>query len=207
MEPIAILQEQKILLLYGGWSAERNISINSGTAVAGALNRNDISFSEYDLTSEEEAKLLSTDYDLAFIALHGRGGEDGFIQEILESKNIKYTGSDTLSCKTSLNKIESKKIWRDLLLPTPDFVEIVNVSVNVPVFSTRITKSVSPPGSALWSFVTSSALTPYVGLVTASSVSTIDVRYNPLPIKITTSKSAMSAGFESGLELSSFPSR
>ena len=102
MEPIAILQEQKILLLYGGWSAERNISINSGTAVAGALNRNGISFSEYDLTSEEEAKLLSTDYDLAFIALHGRGGEDGFIQEILESKNIKYTGSDTLSCKTSL---------------------------------------------------------------------------------------------------------
>ncbi len=127
MDPIAILQEQKILLLYGGWSAERNISINSGTAVAGAFNRNGISFTEYDLTSEEEAKLLSTDYDIAFIALHGRGGEDGFIQEILESKNIKYTGSDALSCKTSLNKIESKKIWRDLLLPTPDFVEIVNV--------------------------------------------------------------------------------
>ncbi len=56
MEPIAILQEQKILLLYGGWSAERNISINSGTAVARSLNRNGISFTEYDLTSEEEAK-------------------------------------------------------------------------------------------------------------------------------------------------------
>ena len=127
MEPIATLQEQKILLLYGGWSAERDISINSGTAVAGALNRNGISFSGYDLTSEEEAKLLPADYDLAFIALHGRGGEDGFIQEILESKNIKYTGSDAISCKTSLNKIESKKIWRDLLLPTPDFVEILDV--------------------------------------------------------------------------------
>ena len=46
--------------------------------------------------------------------------------------------------------------------PSLDFVEIVNVSVNVPVFSTRITKSVSPPGSALWSFVTSSEVTPYV---------------------------------------------
>jgi len=99
MEPIAILHEQKILLLYGGWSAERNISINSGTAVAGALKRNGISFSEYDLTSEEDAELLSTDYDLAFIALHGRGGEDGFIQEILESKNIRYTGSDTIHVK------------------------------------------------------------------------------------------------------------
>ena len=50
MEPIGILHEQKILLLYGGWSAERNISINSGTAVAGALNRNGISFTEYDIT-------------------------------------------------------------------------------------------------------------------------------------------------------------
>ena len=127
MDPIKILQEQKLLLLYGGWSAERDISINSGKAVSRALSRNGISFSEHDLTSEEKAILLSTDYDLAFIALHGRGGEDGFIQEILESKNIKYTGSDTLSCKTSLNKIESKKIWRDLLLPTPDFVEIVDV--------------------------------------------------------------------------------
>ena len=59
MEPIGILQEQKILLLYGGWSAERNISINSGTAVARALNRNGISFTEYDLTSAEEAKPVS----------------------------------------------------------------------------------------------------------------------------------------------------
>ena len=80
MDPVAILQQQKILLLYGGWSAERNISINSGTAVAGALNRNGISFTEYDLTSEEEAKLLSSDYDLAFIALHGRGGEDALFK-------------------------------------------------------------------------------------------------------------------------------
>jgi len=74
MEPIEILQEQKILLLFGGWSAERDISINSGKAVAGALIRNGINFTECDLTSEKQAKLLSTDYDLAFIALHGRGG-------------------------------------------------------------------------------------------------------------------------------------
>ena len=110
MEPIGILQEQKILLLYGGWSAERNISINSGKAVAGALNRNGLSFTEYDITSEEDVKLLSTDYDLAFIALHGRGGEDGFIQEILESKNIKYTGSDTTSVSYTHLTLPTKRI-------------------------------------------------------------------------------------------------
>ncbi len=127
MNLLPLLQEQKILLLSGGWSAERDISIKSGLAVSEALERKEISFKHLVLNSEEEAKLLPEDFDLAFIALHGRGGEDGFIQKILESKNIKYTGSDSESCQTSLNKIEAKKIWRDLLLPTPDFVEIINV--------------------------------------------------------------------------------
>ena len=69
---------------------------------------------------------ISNEFDVAFIALHGRGGEDGFIQEILESKGIRFTGSNSEACKTSMNKIESKKVWRELLLPTPDFVEILN---------------------------------------------------------------------------------
>ena len=127
MDLVSLLQEKNILLLSGGWSAERDISIKSGLAVSEALERKGIIHTHLDLVSEEKAQLLSDDYDIAFIALHGRGGEDGFIQEILESKNIKYTGSDSYSCKTSLNKIEAKKIWRDLLLPTPDFVEIINV--------------------------------------------------------------------------------
>ena len=127
MDLVSLLQKQNVLLLSGGWSAERDISIKSGLAVSEALERKGIIHTHLDLVSEEKAQLLSDDYDIAFIALHGRGGEDGFIQEILESKNIKYTGSDSYSCKTSLNKIEAKKIWRDLLLPTPDFVEIINV--------------------------------------------------------------------------------
>mgnify|MGYP003324051757 CR=1 FL=1 len=127
MDLVSLLQKQNLLLLSGGWSAERDISIKSGLAVSEALERKGIIHTHLDLVSEEKAQLLSDDYDVAFIALHGRGGEDGFIQEILESKNIKYTGSDSCSCKTSLNKIEAKKIWRDLLLPTPDFVEIINV--------------------------------------------------------------------------------
>ena len=50
--------------------------------------------------------------DLVFIALHGRGGEDGYIQEILERNSIQFTGSDSKSCEISMNKCETKKIWR-----------------------------------------------------------------------------------------------
>ena len=99
MDLVSLLQKQNVLLLSGGWSAERDISIKSGLAVSEALERKGIIHTHLDLVSEEKAQLLSDDYDIAFIALHGRGGEDGFIQEILESKNIKYTGSDSYSCK------------------------------------------------------------------------------------------------------------
>lgn len=126
MDLISTLNQKKILILSGGWSAEREISIKSGSAVSKALEANNISHTHVDLTSEEDARNLSKEFDLAFIALHGRGGEDGFIQDVLESKGIKFTGSDSKSCQISLNKTESKKIWRDLLLPTPDFVEIQN---------------------------------------------------------------------------------
>ena len=120
MDHIKELEDKKILLLSGGWSAEREVSIRSGAAVSESLDRLSLEYTHLDLTSEEESGNMPDEFDLAFIALHGRGGEDGFIQEILESKDIKYTGSNSQSCKTSLNKIEAKKIWRELLLPTPD---------------------------------------------------------------------------------------
>jgi D-alanine-D-alanine ligase len=126
MDSIATLKQKKILVLSGGWSAERDISLKSGIAVSKALQENDILHTHVDLISEEDANNISEEYDIAFIALHGRGGEDGFIQDVLQSKGIKFTGSDALSCQISLNKTEAKKMWRELLLPTPDFVEIVN---------------------------------------------------------------------------------
>ena len=126
MDSFSLLKDKRILLLSGGWSAEREISLRSGRAVEGAFNRSGLTFSHLDLKSPEEALDISNEFDVAFIALHGRGGEDGFIQEILESKGIRFTGSNSEACKISMNKIESKKVWRELLLPTPDFVEILN---------------------------------------------------------------------------------
>ena len=124
MEDYSLLKDKKIAVLAGGWSAEREISLKSGLAVSGALEELQINYNFIDIRSETDAENLSSEIELVFIALHGRGGEDGYIQRILEDKGIIYTGSNPESCEISMDKCETKKIWRDLLLPTPDFVEI-----------------------------------------------------------------------------------
>ena len=125
MGDFSLLKDKEITILAGGWSAERDISLKSGMYVSEALEDLQISFNFIDLKSKEDAKNIPSDIDLIFIALHGRGGEDGFIQRILEEKGILYTGSNSDSSKIAMDKCKSKKIWRDLLLPTPDFVEII----------------------------------------------------------------------------------
>ncbi len=124
MREYSLLKEKHIAILAGGWSTEREISLKSGIAVSKALDELDIKSSFIDLKSKEEIQNIPSNIDMVFIALHGRGGEDGYVQRILADKNILYTGSDPKSCEIAMDKSEAKKIWRDLLLPTPDFVEI-----------------------------------------------------------------------------------
>tara|TARA_Y100000739_G_C20559768_1_gene442523 strand:+ start:382 stop:1341 length:960 start_codon:yes stop_codon:yes gene_type:complete len=124
MEDYSLLKDKEIAVLAGGWSAEREISLNSGLAVSGVLEEMQIDFNLIDLKSKEDAKNISSEIELVFIALHGRGGEDGYIQRILDDKGILYTGSSPESCEIAMDKCQAKKIWRDLLLPTPDYVEI-----------------------------------------------------------------------------------
>ena len=119
-------KDREISVLMGGWSTEREISLKTGRAVVDSVKSMGLSVRSVDLSSPEQAIKLVDSLDLVFIALHGRGGEDGFIQAILEEKNIQFTGSNSKSCELSMNKSESKKIWRELSLPTPDFVEIKN---------------------------------------------------------------------------------
>ena len=120
----SFLGNKKVAVLMGGWSAEREISLRSGNAVLKSLKEMKINAKAIDLVSPEESKLQLEDFDIAFIALHGRGGEDGFIQELLTDKEILFTGSKTEACKLAMNKVETKKVWREFSLPTPDFVEI-----------------------------------------------------------------------------------
>ena len=124
MEDYSLLKDKKIAVLAGGWSTERKISLKSGLAVSGALEELKINYDFIDLQSKTDAENISSEIELVFIALHGRGGEDGYIHRILEDKGILYTGSNPESCEIAMDKSEAKKIWRDLLLPTPDFVEI-----------------------------------------------------------------------------------
>jgi len=120
------LINREITVLMGGWSAEREISLKTGRAVTDSIKSLGLKVRGVDLTSPEEIEKIINSLDLVFIALHGRGGEDGYIQKILEENKIQFTGSNSGACEVAMNKAETKKIWRDLSLPTPDFVEIRN---------------------------------------------------------------------------------
>ena len=120
------LKDREITVLMGGWSAEREISLNTGRAVTDSIKSLGLKVRGVDLTFPEEIEKIISSLDLVFIALHGRGGEDGYIQKILEESKVQFTGSNSAACEVAMNKAETKKIWRDLSLPTPDFVEIRN---------------------------------------------------------------------------------
>ena len=120
------LINREITVLMGGWSAEREISLKTGRAVTDSIKSLGLKVSGVDLTSPEDIEKIINSLDLVFIALHGRGGEDGNIQKVLEENKIQFTGSNSGACEVAMNKAETKKIWRDLSLPTPDFVEIRN---------------------------------------------------------------------------------
>ena len=91
MEDYSLLKDKKIAVLAGGWSAEREISLKSGLAVSGALEELQINCDFIDLQSKTDAENISSEIELVFIALHGRGGEDGYIHRILEDKGIQRT--------------------------------------------------------------------------------------------------------------------
>ena len=120
------LIDREITVLMGGWSAEREISLKTGKAVTNSIRSLGLKVRAIDLISPDKIKNIINSLDLVFIALHGRGGEDGYIQKILEENKIQFTGSSSGACEVAMNKAETKKIWRDLSLPTPDFVEIRN---------------------------------------------------------------------------------
>jgi len=114
----------KVAVLMGGISAEREISIMSGKAVHAALCGLGIDAHAFDTRDNSLFRLVDESFSRVFIALHGRGGEDGEIQGALQSLGIPYTGSGVLGSALAMDKIRSKLIWRSLGLMTPDFVEV-----------------------------------------------------------------------------------
>lgn len=118
----------RVALLMGGWSAERDISLKSGNAVLEALRRLNIDVTPVDVDRGVCDVLRKGNFDRVFNMLHGRGGEDGVIQSLLELMELPYTGSGVLGSAVAMDKLRSKYLWRGLGLPTPEFVVLEQTS-------------------------------------------------------------------------------
>jgi D-alanine-D-alanine ligase len=111
----------KVAVLFGGRSAEREVSLKSGTAVLAALQRSGVDVHAFDPAVLDLQALRDEGYDRAFIILHGRYGEDGTVQGALELLGIPYTGSGVLASALGMDKWRTKLVWQAAGLPVPAY--------------------------------------------------------------------------------------
>jgi len=121
---VKTMQFGKVAVMMGGSSAEREISLQSGQAVFEALQRQKVDAHIVDPQENLMTQLVTGNFDRVFIALHGRGGEDGLMQGLLETLELPYTGSGVLGSSLAMDKCRSKRVWQSHELPTPAFVEL-----------------------------------------------------------------------------------
>ncbi|WP_374040923.1 D-alanine--D-alanine ligase [Massilia sp. erpn] len=114
----------KVGVLYGGRSAEREVSKMSGAGVLAALQSHGIDAHLFDTGERSLAELAAEKFDRVFIALHGRYGEDGSIQGALELLGIPYTGSGVMASAVGMDKITTKNLWVKAGLPTPGYAQL-----------------------------------------------------------------------------------
>lgn len=114
----------KVGVLFGGRSAERDVSLMSGSGVLAALQSCGIDAHAFDPGQRSLAELAGEQFDRVFIALHGRFGEDGSLQGALEQLGIPYTGSGVMACAIGMDKIYTKMIWLMHGLPTPKYAAL-----------------------------------------------------------------------------------
>src|SRR6185437_14871773 len=118
----------RVAVLKGGRSLERGVSLASGARVEAALERLGHEVAAIDVGADLVARLDAARPEVAFIALHGRGGEDGTVQELLEVLEIPYTGSPVHACMRCSDKVLTKHALRDGGLPTPDWVSLGEIA-------------------------------------------------------------------------------
>jgi D-alanine-D-alanine ligase len=116
----------RVGVLYGGKSAEREVSIMSGTGVHAALVSQGVDAHLFDTGVRSLSELADAKFDRVFIALHGRFGEDGTIQGALELLEIPYTGSGPMASSLAMDKIMTKRIWIEADLPTPGYATLLD---------------------------------------------------------------------------------
>ena len=120
----------KVLVLMGGWSNERDISLISGKYVFESLKNSGIDVSQLDLKKDNLQSIKEINPERVFIVLHGKGGEDGEIQKYLESLGIPYTGSKSLSSKLCMNKRHTKEALLSENILTPRFERITRENIS-----------------------------------------------------------------------------
>jgi len=132
-----IARAGRVGVLMGGVSAEREISLRSGAAVLAALRQAGIEAHGLDWNGRLDSALLESGFDRFFIALHGRGGEDGQLQAVLDLIGKPYTGSGVLGCALAMDKSRAKLTWLGAALPTPPF-EMVDAGADTEAVLARL---------------------------------------------------------------------
>ena len=118
----------KVAVLFGGRSAEREVSLKSGAAVLAALQHSGVDAQAFDPAKQDLHELLEQGFQRVFIALHGRFGEDGTVQGALELMGIPYTGSGVLASALAMDKWRTKLVWQAAGLPVPDYTLLTPAS-------------------------------------------------------------------------------
>jgi len=127
----------KVAVLLGGKSAEREVSLKSGAMVLQALRSRGVNALPFDPGERGLDALIDERFDRAFVALHGRFGEDGTIQGILEWLGIPYTGSGVLASALAMDKLRAKRLWAAEKLPTPAY-EVLGEKTNFRIAARRL---------------------------------------------------------------------
>jgi D-alanine-D-alanine ligase len=126
-----------VAVLMGGNSAEREVSLESGRAVHAALTRRLDGVLAIDAGADVLRRLIAAGVAHVFIALHGRGGEDGTMQGALQTLGISYTGSGVLACALAMDKLRCKRFWQAEGIATPDFA-VADVTANYDELAARL---------------------------------------------------------------------
>ena len=146
----------KVAVMLGGTSAERDVSLKSGMAVLKGLVAKGIDAHAFDPAAHSLQELVEQKFDRVFIALHGRGGEDGSMQGALQILEMPYTGSDVLGCALGMDKVRCKQIWHSLGSPTANWrvvtqaeIEQVNVEAMLQELGGRVIVKPAREGSSI----------------------------------------------------------